>query len=65
MLGANLVTLGFTHPVSGCSTVKRVPKAITISALKGIAGRLFGEKPFKLRLELEGVSSSKGDVGVL
>lgn len=48
-LEARLVTVRFHHPGGGEKT-SRIPKAFDIYSVRGIAGKLFGLSPLKVRL---------------
>lgn len=48
-LEARLVSVGFRHEGKGQKT-SRIPKSFDIYAVKGIAGKLFGLSPLRLRL---------------
>lgn len=45
-----LAEIEFVHDTR--SVVRKIPKHLTISALKGIVGILFPIKPFKISLEI-------------
>lgn len=48
-LDARLITVGFRSR-DGAEKTARIPKAVDIYAVKGIAGKLFGEGPLDLKL---------------
>ncbi|KAF4983487.1 hypothetical protein FZEAL_1110 [Fusarium zealandicum] len=48
-LEARLITVGF-HAEQGEENVTKIPKSYDIYAVKGVAGKLFGLSPLKLRL---------------
>ncbi|KAF8476238.1 hypothetical protein BDZ91DRAFT_844867 [Kalaharituber pfeilii] len=49
-LGRTLIEIEFKHNMK--TIAKKIPKSITISALRGFVGILFGVKPLKVELEL-------------
>ncbi|GKT63513.1 LOW QUALITY PROTEIN: tubulin-specific chaperone [Colletotrichum tofieldiae] len=51
-LEARLITVHFTHTAMATKTVT-IPKSSDIYAVKGVAGRLFGAEPLRLRLVWE------------
>lgn len=51
-LSANLIELEFLLAGATQSTIKRVPKSLSVSALKALLGRMFGMEPLWLQLEL-------------
>lgn len=51
-LGANLIELEFLLAGAAQSTIKRVPKSLSVFTLKALLGRMFGVEPLWLRLEL-------------
>ena len=52
-LEARLVSVTFHHAARNASKTARIPKSSDIYSVKGMAGRLFGLKPLKLRLVWE------------
>ncbi|KND95341.1 Tubulin-specific chaperone E [Tolypocladium ophioglossoides CBS 100239] len=74
-LEARLVSVSFRHEGKGQQKTSRIPKSFDIYAVKGIAGKLFGLSPLRLRLiwetgewdpvagydERDGESSDEGD----
>lgn len=51
-LDAGLIELEFLLAGAAQSTVKKVPKSLSVSTLKALLGRMFGMEPLWLRLEL-------------
>lgn len=51
-LGARLIELEFLLAGAAQSTIKKVPKSLSVSTLKALLGRMFGMEPLWLRLEL-------------
>lgn len=53
-LNAKLVELEFISPgADSAPVVKRIPRSVSVSLLKGVLGRMFGVGPLGVRLEVE------------
>lgn len=51
-LNANLIELEFLLAGATQSTIKKIPKSLSVSTLKALLGRMFGMEPLWLQLEL-------------
>lgn len=63
-LGARLIELEFLLAGAAQSTIRKVPKSLSVSTLKALLGRMFGMEPLWLRLELV-PEGEEGNVNVL